>query len=108
MGSSVSSVLLIFALLAVVLLWMRRPGGGKRAGSLSVMDAVPLGGGRSLTVVRSGERYFLLGATAHAISLIAELAPQDVAAARPAPARTAGFSGLPDVAARIRSLRRAR
>jgi flagellar biogenesis protein FliO len=62
-----------------------------------------LGSGRSLTVVRSGERYFLVGATAHSISLIAELEPGDAAALRSTAGRTAGLPGLTAAAALLKS-----
>lgn len=109
MVSSLTAVLLVFALLGALLFWARRVAGGAAAGlSLSVVDAVNLGSGRSLTVVRSGERYFLLGATTHSISLIAELEPGDVVAPNQPAGPPARFPGLPGVAARIRSLRSAR
>jgi len=112
MVSSLIAVLLVFALLGALLLWTRRMAGGAASGiSLRVVDAVNLGSGRSLTVVRSGERYFLLGATVHSISLIAELAPDDVAATKQMPAPPPSLPSLPSVpraAARVRSLWNAR
>jgi flagellar biogenesis protein FliO len=109
MVSSLTAVLLVFGLLGAVLFWARRMAGGRAPGlSLSVVDAVSLGSGRSVTVVRSGERYFLLGATTHSVLLIAELEAGDVAAMKRTTGRAASFPGLPEVAARIRSLRNAR
>jgi flagellar biogenesis protein FliO len=109
MVSSLTAVLLVFGLLGALLFWARRVAGGAAAGlALRVVDAVDLGSGRSVTVVRSGERYFLLGATPHAISLIAELAPEDVAVSKQTAMPPAGVARLPAVAARVRSWRSAR
>jgi flagellar biosynthetic protein FliO len=105
MLSSLGALLLVFGLLGALLLWARRVAAGVApAGALRVVDAVSLGSGRSVTVVRSGERYFLLGSTPHSIALIAELAPGSVAGPEQtaAPAR---LPTLPEVAARLRSLR---
>jgi flagellar biogenesis protein FliO len=109
MGSSVAAVLFVFALLGLLLVWARRAAGGSAAGlSLRVVDAVSLGSGRSVTVVRSGERFFLLGATTHSISLIAEFGPGDVAACKLAAEQTEGLARLPAMTAFLRSLRNAR
>lgn len=80
MGSSVAAVLVVFALLGALLLFARRAARmGPSSLALRVVDAINLGGGRTVTVVRSGQRYFLLGTTTHAVSLIAELDARDLA-----------------------------
>jgi flagellar biogenesis protein FliO len=103
MLTSLAAVLFVFGLLAALLLWARRTGGGLGGLSLSVVEEVNLGGGRSVTIVRSGERYFLLGATAHSLSLIAELEPGDMAELRAAEPGTAALFGLRGAAARLQS-----
>jgi flagellar biogenesis protein FliO len=109
MGSSVAAVVFVFALLGVVLVWARRATGGALAGiSLRVVDAVHLGGGRSVTVVRSGERFFLLGSTAHSVSLIAELDAGDVAGLTQPGERPDGVARLPAINALFRSLKNTR
>ncbi len=109
MGSSLAALALVFGLLGAVLFWARRVGGGRASGaSLGVVDAVQLGAGRSLTVVRSGRRYFLVGATAHSISLIAELDAGDVLDPALTAERALSLPGWPGWAARLRSLRNAR
>ena len=105
MISSLAAVLLVFGLLGALLFWTRRAAGGAVSGlSLSVVEAVNLGGGRSVTVVRSGERYFLLGATAHSISLIAELEPRDLAALKHRAGRAEGLPRMPSATALLKSL----
>jgi flagellar biogenesis protein FliO len=108
MTSSLTAILLVFCLLGALLFWARRTAGGAKIGlSLRVVDAVNLGSGRAVTVVRSGERYFLLGTTAHCISLIAELAPGDLAASKQTATRPLSLPRLPEGVARVRSLRNA-
>jgi flagellar biogenesis protein FliO len=108
MANSLAALALVFGLLGALLFWARRAAGGAAAGlSLGVVDTVQLGSGRSLAVVRSGERYFLVGATPHSISLIAELAAGDVAASQSTPGRAASLPHGPGLAARMRSLRNA-
>ena len=105
MGSSIAAVVFVFTLLGVVLVWARRATGAAGTGvALRVVDAVPLGAGRSLTVVRSGERFFLLGATPHSISLIAELGPDDVAGFQQSGDQPA-LARLPAMTAFLRCLR---
>jgi flagellar biogenesis protein FliO len=109
MGSSVAAVVFVFALLGLLLFWARRATGASVAGvALRVVDAVHLGGGRSVTVVRTGERFFLLGATAHSISLIAELGADDIAAFQRGAGRTEELARLPALTALFRSLRNVR
>ena len=109
MGSSVAAVVFVFALLGVALVWARRARGGALAGvSLRVVDAVQLGGGRSVTVVRSGERFFLLGATAHSVSLIAELDAGDVAGIAQPADRPESVVRLPAINAFFRLLKNTR
>ncbi len=69
-----------------------------------MVEAVSLGNGRALTLVRSGERYFLLGATHQSISLIAELEPSEVATEEDSPAGAAGRTRLRELLARTRSM----
>jgi flagellar biogenesis protein FliO len=109
MGSSLTALLLVFGLLGALLFWARRAAGGATAGgALQVVDAVQLGSGRSVAVLRSGGRYFLIGATPHAIALIAELAAADVAAASPSAAGPASWPGWPRLAAKMRPVRKVR
>jgi flagellar biogenesis protein FliO len=109
MASSLLAVAAVLALLGFGLLWARRMSAKAAAGlSLRVVDAVQLGSGRSVSILQSGQRYFLLGATAHSISLIAELAAPDVAKRREAGATAAAWPRLPQMAARLRSLRNVR
>ena len=109
MVSSLTALLLVFSLLGALLIWARRVAGGAAAGgALQVVDAVQLGNGRSVTVVRSGGRYFLVGATPHAISLIAELAAADVAASTHTAAGPASLPSWPHLGAKMRSLRKTR
>jgi flagellar biosynthetic protein FliO len=109
MVNSLAALALVFGLLGAALFWVRRVGGGRASGpALGVVDAVQLGSGRSLAVVRSGERYFLVGATPHSISLIAELAAGELAAALSRPAPAANLSTWPGLTARMRSLRNMR
>jgi hypothetical protein len=108
MVSSLTALLVVFGLLGALLVWARRLAGNAAAGgALEVVDAVPLGGGRAVTVVRSGERYFLVGSTAHSMALIAEVAAADVAASKHRGVSPAGLPVLPDLRARMRSLRNA-
>lgn len=109
MGSSVAAVVLVFAFLGAVLVLVRRWTGGGAAGlSLQVVDAVNLGGGRTVTVIRSGERFFLLGTTIHAVSMIAELDASDVAGNRQAAEIPEPLTRLPVLSAFLKSLRDAR
>jgi flagellar biogenesis protein FliO len=109
MGSSIAAVVFVFALLGVALVWVRRATGGALAGiSLRVVDAVHLGGGRSVTVVRSGERFFLLGTTAHSVSLIAELDAGDVAGSTLPTDRPESVARLPAINAFFRLLKNTR
>jgi len=56
---------------------------------LRIISKVPLGKDQSLIVIKAAEKIFLLGATSHDISLIAELDPADFPVAAPqAPAIT--------------------
>lgn len=108
MVSSLTALLVVFGLLAALLVWARRLAGNTAAGAaLEVLDAVALGSGRAVTVVRSGARYFLVGSTAHSMVLIAELGAADVAASKRAAAPPSGMPGLTDLRARMRSLRNA-
>lgn len=109
MVSSVIGVAAVFALLGGALMWARRTAARTGVGlSLRVLDAVNLGSGRSVAVLQSGKRYFLLGATPRSVSLIAELAASDVSEWQPAGTAPASWPRLPRVAARLRSLRNMR
>lgn len=72
--------------------WLTRKRGGlgfysmaRRTGpalQLELIAQVGVGGNERLVVVKTGERYFLLGVTAGGISNLAELSEEDVAAWR--------------------------
>lgn len=65
--------------------------------SLQILEAANLGPGRSLYLVRVGERLLVLGVTAHSVSLVAEITdPNEIAAIvdRPDKARPGGFGEI--------------
>jgi len=74
MESSYASLAIVFGLLAGLLAllkrWERRQGRGRL---LEVVETVPLGGGKTLSAVRAGDRLLLIGAAQQSVSLVGEL-----------------------------------
>ena len=67
------SLALVFALLGALWLVLRRLNERALAGRhLRVLESAPLGRGSQLTLVRVGERCFLLAATAEHVSIVSE------------------------------------
>ena len=55
----------------------------RKDGDLSVLTHTQIGKDQRLAVVQAGERYFLLGITAHNISLLSELTAEEAARWKP-------------------------
>lgn len=73
MLSSVASLLVVLLLLGGLLLWLRRWGPSQGVGRcLTVVDTVALGSGKSISVIKIGERCFVVAATPGSVSLISE------------------------------------
>ncbi|MDP3714500.1 MAG: flagellar biosynthetic protein FliO [Mycobacteriales bacterium] len=69
---ALARVLLVFGLLAVVLVVLKRTGGvgAKRAGAMQVVASARLAKGAALTVVRLDGREYVLGVTEHTVTLL--------------------------------------
>lgn len=78
LAHTLGALLLIVGLIFAVSWFVRRFGGARfnqaptDAPSLSVLSTVSLGANRSLALIRFGDRTLLVGATAHAVTLISE------------------------------------
>lgn len=105
---ALARVLLVFGLLAVVLVVLKRTGGvgAKRAGAMQVVASARLAKGAALTVVRLDGREYVLGVTEHTVTLLQDQTGErvqpvalPVATAAPvtagAPATPAGPPTLP-------------
>lgn len=81
-GYTFVSMLMLALLVAAVavLAWLMRRGaaGGGAGASMRLLAAQPLGSRERVVVIKVGERFFLLGHTPSQISMLAELAPDDV------------------------------
>lgn len=85
MWTPVVSLAFVFGLLGGVLWFLRRFGAAQRQGRhMSVIESVPLGPGKSLSLVRVAGRCFLVGTTKDQVSTLAELSPAELAANEPA------------------------
>jgi flagellar biosynthetic protein FliO len=60
--------------------------------AMSVIDRLPMGGHRSVCVVRAAGRYYLVGVTDAQIRLLSELDPREVEASYPDKVKTSGRS----------------
>ena len=58
--------------------------------SMAVIDRLPMGGHKSVCVVRAAGRYYLVGVTDAQVRLLTELDPQEVEANYPDKAKRAG------------------
>jgi flagellar biogenesis protein FliO len=75
--------------------------------SLEVIDALPLGGKRSLAVVRCYERTFVLGLGEREVGLVAELFPEEALPERNAPPLRKGQDFAAELEAGDRPAKRA-
>ena len=95
MLNSLLALLFVFALLGGCLWLLRRWSPHKTQGrNLSVVETLPLGPNKTLSLVRVGQRLFLLAATNERMSLISELDPEELSEGLPDEARASPFSAL--------------
>ena len=79
MLSSFAALLLLIGLLAGLSLVLRRSSRIQSGGpQLSVIETLPLGQGRGMSLVRAGKRFFLVGVTNHGISLVSEMSDHEL------------------------------
>lgn len=73
---ALARVLLVFGLLAVVLVVLKRTGGvgAKRTGAMQVVASARLAKGAALTIVRLDGREYVLGVTEHTVTLLQDQA----------------------------------
>jgi flagellar biogenesis protein FliO/Na+-transporting methylmalonyl-CoA/oxaloacetate decarboxylase gamma subunit len=81
---SVGALLLVIGLLVFGTWSMKKLGFGSKAAKgpnaelgLEVLSTMPMGGGKTLTMVQFGERVLLVGSTAQSFTLLAEQNPQE-------------------------------
>ena len=85
MWTSLLSLAFVFGLLGGVLWFLRRFGAARRQGRhMSVIESVPLGPGKSLSLVRVAGRCFLVGTTKDQVSTLTELSLTELAVGEPA------------------------
>ena len=80
MGAAWIPVMVLVGCLALAgWLWFRRKQGRSRgtAGGIAVIDRAPMGGGRSLALVRVGDRVVLVGESAQGFQRLAEFAAEE-------------------------------
>ena len=74
MLTSATAVAIVLGLLGALLWGAKRLNSpAAKTNTLQLIDSLTIAPGRTVAVIRSGERHFLLGATAQSINLIAEL-----------------------------------
>ena len=79
MLGSLAALLLVIGLLAGLSLVLRRWGGVQSAGPhLGVIETLPMGQGRSMSLVRARKRFFLVGVTNQGISLVSEMGDHEL------------------------------
>ena len=79
MLSSFAALLLVIGLLGGLSFVLRRWGRAPSAGvHLSVIETLPLGQGRGMSLVRVGEKIFLVGVTNQGISLVSEIGDREL------------------------------
>lgn len=70
-------VFFVLALLFLFVFWVRRRWGGVKPGSdgrrLRIIETIGLGPQRQVHVIAVGDRHYLIGATAHTVTLLAPL-----------------------------------
>ena len=85
----------VFALLGGCLLLLRRWSPHKIQGrNLAVVETLPLGPNKTLSLVRVGQGLFLLAATNERVSLISELDPDAMSDCLPEEGKVLPFSAL--------------
>lgn len=65
---------------------------GKGNGNLKILDSISLGKDSRLCIVKAGQKYLLLGITQHNISLVSELAEEELELYREDLSETGGMS----------------
>ena len=79
MLGSLAALLLVIGLLAGLSFVLRRWGRVQSAGPhLAVIETLPMGQGRSMSLVRAGKRLFLVGVTNQGISLVSEMGDHEL------------------------------
>ncbi len=95
MLNSLLALLFVFAMLGGCLWLLRRWSHEKIQGrNLSVLETLPVGPSKTLSIVRVGQRLFLLAATNERVSLISELDSDELSESAPDDAKVSPFSAL--------------
>ena len=82
MLSSFAALLLVIGLLGGLSFALRRWGRAPSAGvHMSVIETLPLGQGRGVSLVRAGKKVFLVGVTNQGISLVSEMGDHELGGA---------------------------